>query len=146
MPAQEVRALLTTRKLVLSKRIDMEMGLRGILRGFGLKIGPTTPRTLDARVRELVDSHPTLLVVAEALLTARSALIVQLKAIERRLVGLARDDTRTRRLMSTPGRRRSSFIMPTIRWVRRLSVTHSIPAAVRAFSLWGETDMATMLP
>ncbi len=41
--AQEMRALLTTRKLVLNKRIDIEMGLRGILRGFGLKIGPTTP-------------------------------------------------------------------------------------------------------
>ncbi len=70
VPAQEVRALLTTRKLVLSKRIDMEMGLRGVLRGFGLKVGPTTPRTLDGRVRELADGHPTLLVVAEALLTA----------------------------------------------------------------------------
>lgn len=103
VPAQEVRALLTTRKLMLSKRIDMEMGLRGVLRGFGLKVGPTTPRMLDARVRELVDGHSTLFVVAEALLTARSALITQLKAIDKRLVGLARDDTRTRRLMSTPG-------------------------------------------
>ncbi len=28
VPAQEVRALLTTRKLVLNKRIDMEIGLR----------------------------------------------------------------------------------------------------------------------
>ena len=52
--------------LVLNKRIDMEMGLRGILRGFGLKIGPTTPRTFEARVRELVDGHPTLLAVARA--------------------------------------------------------------------------------
>ena len=36
-----------TRNLVLSKRIDIEMGLRGILRGFGLKIGPTTPWTFE---------------------------------------------------------------------------------------------------
>ena len=61
VPAQEVRALLTTRKLVLNKRIDLEMGLRGILRGFGLRIGSTTPRIFEARVRELVDGHPTLL-------------------------------------------------------------------------------------
>ena len=70
VPAQEMRALLTTRKLVLSKRLDLESALRGILRGFGLKIGPTSPRTLEARVRELVDGHPTLVAVADALLAA----------------------------------------------------------------------------
>ena len=46
LPAQELRALLTARKLVQSKHHDVEMSLRGILRGFGLKVGPTTPRTL----------------------------------------------------------------------------------------------------
>ena len=47
MPAQEVRALLTARKLVQSKLFDIEMSLRGILRGFGLKIG-RTPRAASA--------------------------------------------------------------------------------------------------
>ncbi len=42
MAAQETRALLTARKLVQSKLHDVEMSLRGILRGFGLKVGPTT--------------------------------------------------------------------------------------------------------
>jgi transposase len=101
--AQEVRALLTARKLVLSRRIDMEMSLRGILRGFGLKIGPTTPRSFAARVRELVDGHPTLPAVAAALLAARAALAEQLEQLERRLRSLARQDTRVRLLMSTPG-------------------------------------------
>ena len=40
--AQEMRALLTARKLVQSKLYDVEMSLRGILRGFGLKVGSTT--------------------------------------------------------------------------------------------------------
>jgi hypothetical protein len=43
------------------------MSLRGILRGFGLKVGKTSPRTFASRVRELVAGHPTLLLVAEAL-------------------------------------------------------------------------------
>ena len=60
LPAQEVRALLTTRKLLQAKRHDVEMSLRGVLRGFGLKVGPTTPRTFEARVRDLVEHHPTL--------------------------------------------------------------------------------------
>ena len=55
MAAQEVRALLTARKLVQSKLYDIEMSLRGILRGFGLKVGPTTPQTFAARINHLVD-------------------------------------------------------------------------------------------
>jgi transposase len=39
LPAQEGRALLTTRKLLQAKRHDVEMSLRGVLRGFGLKVG-----------------------------------------------------------------------------------------------------------
>ena len=46
MDAQEVRALLTARKLVQSKLCDIEMSLRGILRGFGLKVGPATSAQL----------------------------------------------------------------------------------------------------
>ena len=57
LPAQELRAILTARKLVQSKRHDLEMSLRGILRGFGLKVGQTTPRSFEARVRELIDGH-----------------------------------------------------------------------------------------
>ena len=48
LPAQEVRALLTARKLLQTKNHDVEMSLRGVLRGFGLKVGPTTPRTFAA--------------------------------------------------------------------------------------------------
>jgi transposase len=103
LPAQEVRALLTARKLVQTKHHDIEMSLRGILRGFGLKVGATTPRTFEGRVRDLVADHPTLLVVAEALLVGRAALGEQLSKLEKRVRALARDDQRARRLMSAPG-------------------------------------------
>jgi transposase len=96
LPAQELRAVLTARKLVQGKRHDMEMSLRGILRGFGLKVGPTTPRSFEGRIRELVDGHVTLMAVADALLLARSTLGEQLGKLQKRLVSLARDDTRAR--------------------------------------------------
>ena len=38
-PAQEVRALLVGRKLLQGKLLDVELGIRGLLRGFGLKLG-----------------------------------------------------------------------------------------------------------
>jgi transposase len=103
LPAQETRALLTARKLVQSKHHDTEMSLRGILRGFGLKVGKTSQRTFASRVRELVAGHPTLLLVVEALLAARAALGEQLSRLEKRVRSLARHDRRVRRLMSAPG-------------------------------------------
>ena len=75
LPAQEMRALLTARKLLQTKNHDVEMSVRGVLRGFGLKVGPTTPRTFAGRIRELVAGHTTLSTVAEALLAARSTLL-----------------------------------------------------------------------
>lgn len=103
LPAQELRAILTARKLVQGKRHDLEMSLRGILRGFGLKVGPTTPRRFEGRVCELVDGHTTLAAVADALLAGRAVLSEQLGRLEKRLVSLAHEDSRARLLMSTPG-------------------------------------------
>jgi len=94
LPAQETRALLTARKLLQAKENDVEMSLRGVLRGFGLKVGRTTPRSFAARIRELVDGHPTLMAIADALLAARDVLGAQLQGLERRLRSLARGDRR----------------------------------------------------
>jgi transposase len=103
LPAQEVRAVLTARKLLQGKLHDVELSLRGILRGFGLKVGKTTPRTYAARIEALVEGHPTLEVIAEALLKARSVMAGELRSFERRVRAMARDDERARRLMTTPG-------------------------------------------
>src|ERR671932_2161206 len=91
LPAQETRALLTARKLLQSKHHDVEMSLRGMLRGFGLKVGPTSTRTFASRIRELVAGHATLSTIAEALLAARETLGMQLQRLEKRLRSLAKE-------------------------------------------------------
>jgi len=101
--AQETRALLTARKLLQTKRHDVEMSLRGLLRGFGLKVGPTTSRSFAARIRELVEGHAVLTAVADALLAARETLGAQLRGLEKRLRDQARHEKRARLLMSVPG-------------------------------------------
>jgi transposase len=101
--AQETRALLTARKLLQTKHHDVGLSLRGILRGFGLKVGLTTERSFAGRIRELVADHPTLTTVAEALLAARAALGEQLRQLDKRLRDQAREDQRARLLMTTPG-------------------------------------------
>jgi transposase len=103
MEAQETRAMLTSRKLVQSKLQDVENHLRGILRGFGLKVGKVSDRTFAPRVRELVDGHPSLQTIAEALLAVHAVLQREFKAFEKRVLAMARADARTRLLMSAPG-------------------------------------------
>jgi len=58
LPAQEVRALLTARKLLQGKLHDIELGIRGLLRGFGLKVGQVSKGRYEARIRELEDLGP----------------------------------------------------------------------------------------
>jgi transposase len=101
--AQETRAVLTARKLVQSKLFDIEMSLRGILRGFGLKVGPTTSNRIARRIKELVAGHPSLEVIAEALLAVHEVLLREFKGFEKRVGKMARSDVRTRLLMTTPG-------------------------------------------
>jgi transposase len=47
---------------------------RGILRRFGLKVGPTTPARFEGRIRELVAGHSSLETIAQGLLLVRVAL------------------------------------------------------------------------
>ena len=103
MAAQELRAVLTARKLIHGKLHDVEMSLRGILRSFGLKVGRTTPRSFAQRVRNLVAGHPTLEGVAAALLSARAELSRQFNGFQAQVRAQARRDARAPLLMSTPG-------------------------------------------
>ena len=103
MAAQEMRALLTARKLVQSKLLDVQMSLRGLLRGFGLKVGATTPSRFAGRIRDSVEGNATLEVIAAALLAVHETLRRELAGFEKRVRSIAGSDGRVRLLMSTPG-------------------------------------------
>ena len=102
MSAQETRTLLTARKLVQSKLRDVENSLRGILRGFGLKVGKTTELKFAGRIEGLVVGHPHLQVIAKALLAVRAVLRKEFAAFEKQARKMARSDARARLLMSMP--------------------------------------------
>ena len=102
MSAQETRAILTARKLVQSKLHDVENSLRGILRGFGLKVGKTTEREFAGRINQLVTNHPQLQRIADALLAVREVLRTEFAAFQKQTRKMAQSDSRTRLLMSTP--------------------------------------------
>jgi transposase len=102
-PAQGVRALLVGRKLLQSKLRDVELSIRGILRGFGLKVGEVSKGRFAARVEELVAGHEMLETIVGAMLQAREGLQAEFMRLHRRMLAIARDDAVCRRLMPAPG-------------------------------------------
>ena len=101
--SQKLRMLLTHRKLLQSKAIAVENDLRGTLRNFGLKVGIVGKLKFEARIKELVESHPDLAVLVEPLLVVRRVLREQTAVLHRRLLAIVRDDAVCRRLMTVPG-------------------------------------------
>ena len=101
--SQEVRALLVARKQLLGKLLDVEFSIRGILRGFGLKMGMVTRTGFEGRVRELCAGQAMLEQIAEAMLAARAALRKEYSKLHKDMLALVRRDAICRRLMSAPG-------------------------------------------
>src|SRR5512136_2804368 len=73
-PCKDIRALLVGRKLLQGKLLDVELSIRGILRGYGLKVGEVSRGRFEARIRELTAGHAILEAVIGAMLAARMAL------------------------------------------------------------------------
>jgi transposase len=102
-PAQEIRALLVGRKLLQGKLVDVELSIRGLLRGFGLKLGEVSKGRFAARVRELVAGQAMLERVVEPMLRAREALRTEYQVLHRAMLAIVRGDAVCRRLMTVPG-------------------------------------------
>jgi transposase len=101
--AQEVRVLLAGRRLLQAKLRDVELSIRGILRGFGLKVGEVSKGRFEARVRDLIAGHEMLEAVIGAMLTAREGLQGEFMRLHRRMLAIVRADAVCRRLMTVPG-------------------------------------------
>jgi transposase len=100
--SQDLRALLTARKLLVAKLRDLDSGIRGLLRGFGLKVGQVGERSFPSRIRELIGGL-SLEAVVVPLLQARAAPIAERDRLHELVMAAARRDEVCRRLMTVPG-------------------------------------------
>src|SRR3984893_12181932 len=100
--AQEQRMLLTSRKLLQRKLLDVESDLRGTLRNFALKVGVVSGGRYEARIRELVVGFPRLAAIAEPLLNVRRVMRQQLAVLHKMLLDTGRDDPVCPQPMTAP--------------------------------------------
>ena len=101
--SQEWRLLLTHRRLLVSKLMDVEAEIRGTLRGFGLRLGRVARAGLEARVIELLADQPRLLAIVRPVLEVRAVLLAQRAALHRMVLDAVRAEPVCRRLMTVPG-------------------------------------------
>src|SRR5215204_3720120 len=84
----------------LGKLIDIELSMRGILRGFGLKVGAVTRKSFEIRVRELMEGQLTLTAIMEGILNSRATLITEVSKLHKAILRIARADGVCVRLMT----------------------------------------------
>lgn len=101
--SQEMRALLVARKQLLRKLLDVELSIRGILRGFGLKVGRVTRKDFEVRIGELVRGQATLERITGAMLSARATLKAEYEKLHKAVLAIVREDAVCRKLMTVPG-------------------------------------------
>ena len=84
--------LLTHRKVLQTKAVDIENDLRGTLRNFGLKVGMVGAPKFEVRIMALLENHPELAELVEPLLISRRVLREQPLVLQRRVTTIARND------------------------------------------------------
>ena len=104
MASHRVRALLSSRKAVLSKCIDLENEIRGLFKVFGIKLPAKLGHgAFDGAVRGIIETDTTLCFTLLPLLDARLVLYHCFRELDNRTRKLAHSDPVCQRLMSAPG-------------------------------------------
>jgi transposase len=135
--------LLTQRRNLKRKFLDIENSIRHSLKAFGIRFKNTGRGGFEAAVREAVAGDKLTSELRDAMLMARAALWKQYCKLHDLVVKLVARNELCRRFMAIPRGRRSRFIMHTISWVKSLSVTDFILVAAKWSLSLGAIAVAT---
>ncbi len=102
--SHQVRALLSSRKAVLTKCIDLEQEIRGLFKVFGIKLPPKLGHgSFDPKVRPLIETDQALSQSLLPMLDARLVLYRTFLTLENRVRNLAKQDRVCQLFMTAPG-------------------------------------------
>lgn len=105
--SDRLRLLLGARERMIRIRQDIEAQARGVLKTYGIRLGPVTRRRNRTGFRDQLKiataGDPILEAVAASLIAVHEVACAEAAAIEDELMVLARDSALARRLMTVPG-------------------------------------------
>ena len=104
MESHHIRMLLTSRKAVLDKCIDLENEIRGLFKIFGIKLPPKLGHgSFDKAVRAVIEADEKFSHALLPMLDARLVLYETFRVLENRTRHLARGDSICEFFMTAPG-------------------------------------------
>ena len=104
LDSHALKALLTSRALLVKIKRDVENNIRGLLKNLGLVIGRAKFNVFAVRAEELIGDRSELVVAAvRPLLEVRKVIEQQIDELDRKVLKLARQDAQVRRFMTVPG-------------------------------------------
>jgi transposase len=98
-----LRLVLTQRRNLKRKFLDIENAIRHSIKTFGLRIGRVGRGQFEARVRELVADDSLVAGLTDCMLRARAALWQEYLRLHKVVVAIVRRDELCRRFMRIPG-------------------------------------------
>ncbi len=102
--SHHIRMLLSSRRAVLSKCVDLENEVRGLFKIFGIKLPPKLGHgAFDATVRDIIEADEALSHALLPLLEARLALYRSFRELDNRTRKMAHDDPVCQQFMTAPG-------------------------------------------
>lgn len=102
--SQRLRLLLSNRRMLKRKMIDVENHIRGSLSAFGLFVGQVTPNNYEARIMELLPHlDEEMAAFLRTMLAVRGGMLDGYKALHATLFEIVKRDPVGRRLMTVPG-------------------------------------------
>ena len=98
------RALLTSRKTILRKCIDLEQEIRGLFKAFGIRLpAQLAHRKFEETVRPIIEADEQLAFALRPMLDAWEVLYETFMELDKRVKAAARKDPICLRLMTVPG-------------------------------------------
>lgn len=101
--SQQLRDLLTSRRLLQSKTVDLELGMAGLLRSRGVSVPRCVAKDFEGSVRAAIAGSKDLRAVIGPLLAVRKLLRAEFQKLDKAITAIAHRDPVCKRLMTVPG-------------------------------------------
>lgn len=101
--ARDLRLMLSARDTLARRIRELDNSIRGLLRGFGLRISKGARGRFSTLVQEVIEGNPVLQQAFTPLLAARDTMASEFSKLDKLVRDQSRRDEVCRRLMTVPG-------------------------------------------
>ena len=96
--------LLTARRALVEQQTDLKNTVRGLLKGYGVRLGSISAKKFSAAVINQIDGCQEIVILSiKCMLETFDKLVEETGKIDRKMLELASQDKEVRRLMTVPG-------------------------------------------